>query len=182
MFDPIGGSVQPDPPTVLEETTLSSADGPVYAKFVLTDCQCDVMRKNFWVALPEGRYFIVDLGYHIIPQQAILRNAHNAIYNDRYVTLSKVILEIDGEVSFRSTKDFKIDGSSFKPQQGQLIWSEWIELVRDSFPSPSLFGNALCRIPLTKISISTSKRLRYFKFQALSFYGDGATLQFFQII
>ncbi|TRY71801.1 hypothetical protein TCAL_11178, partial [Tigriopus californicus] len=129
--------------TILDETTLY---GTLYARYALTDSKCDKIYNNYWVASGKGRYFIIDYGYHIVPKKVILRNGHNAGYNDR------------------ATRNFKIYGSDIVPPSNQEPWAEWIEMAEGSFPHPNTFGFKLCRVPLTTINFNSSRQLRYFKF------------------
>ncbi|XP_059089324.1 uncharacterized protein LOC131885316 [Tigriopus californicus] len=55
------------------------------ASFALVNEACDFKKKNYWVAYPADSYFIIDWGYHLVPQKLILRNSHNSIDNDRSV-------------------------------------------------------------------------------------------------
>lgn len=80
------GDLVKDPPSILEDTPYSNS---FPAQYALIDSQCDKHGKNYWLSGSGGRYFIIDMAYHFIPNQIVLRNAHNGGYNDRYIELNR---------------------------------------------------------------------------------------------
>ncbi|XP_059085782.1 uncharacterized protein LOC131882599 isoform X2 [Tigriopus californicus] len=69
----------PIKPIILEEESWTRYD----ASFALVNAHCDIFRTNYWVAYPVDSYFIIDWGYHLVPQKLILRNSYNSDDNNR---------------------------------------------------------------------------------------------------
>ncbi|XP_059085744.1 uncharacterized protein LOC131882571 isoform X2 [Tigriopus californicus] len=150
---PFPHGLNPPKQSVVEEQTWPGYD----ASFALVNSACDVDITNFWVAYPTDSYFIIDWGFHLVPRKLILRNSRNAGSNDRGV------------------QDFTFSGSGARDPYN------WFQLVNNRLESVQSPGVAPCGAPLVSFTITTDLPLRYFQFDVITFYGNGAALQYINI-
>ena len=137
-------------------------------------CLTNHHRTWYWL-LPDGirgQGFTIDIGGTKAISEFYLRNTHNTIFNDRFVSLSVQcstisVIPCNPTLMFdRGTREFCIETSTDR--------KNWSPAVKDTLFDARNLG---CDIPIQTFSFQW-RNVRFIRFTAMSFYGRSAGLEY----